>query len=81
MSGVNNIRAALVLLALLAPLDPFDLEPRENSTFTVECHITAEDRKSPYLVNDATAEAHSCKTGQVVVVSGAGCSVVLVQPS
>ena len=55
VSGVNNIRAALILLALLAPLDPFDLEPGENSTFTVEYHITAEDHKSPYLVNDATA--------------------------
>lgn len=68
-------------LSGVAPLDSFDLEPGENSTFTLEYHITAEDRESPYLVNDVTAEAHSCKTGQVVVVSGAGCSVVLVQPS
>ena len=81
MSEVNNIRTALILLALLAPLDPFDLEPGANSTLTVEYYITAEDRELPYLVSEVKAAAHSCETGRVTVVSSAGCSVVLVQPS
>ena len=65
----------------MAPLDPFDLEPGENSTFTVEYHITAEDRESPYLVNEVMAAAHSCKTGQVTTKVIASYSVVLIQPS
>ena len=68
-------------LSGMAPLDPFDLEPDGNSTLTLEYHITAEDRESPYLVNDATAKAHSCKTGQVTTTAIASCSVVLVNPS
>jgi hypothetical protein len=82
-TGTSKLCNVVINSSLLgmAPLDPFDLEPDGNSTLTLEYHITAEDRESPYLVNEATAEAHSCETGQVTTTASASCSVVLINPS